>query len=143
MFPSHIPSELLSPFHSFLFLFLFTIFPFTALSLKLSKMSKKTFKCFINGNSREMAIETPISTIRRCIFFLQFYLFMFILAVLSPLVVHRLCLVAVSRRYCVAVVVSHCGGFSHCKARALGCTGSIVVVRRPTCPLACGSCTRD
>ena len=69
MFPSHIPSELLSPFHSFLFLFLFTIFPFTALSLKLSKMSKKTFKCFINGNSREMAIETPISTIRRCIFF--------------------------------------------------------------------------
>ena len=38
---------------------------------------------------------------------------------------------------------SHCGGFSCCSARALGCTGfsswgSVVVAHRLSCPMACG-----
>ena len=101
MFPSHIPSELLSPFHS---LFVFYNFSFYCFKFETVKNVKKIFKCFINGNSREMAIETPISTIRRCIFFYNFtYLFLFWLCQIF-LVVHRLSLVAVSRGYYVAVV---------------------------------------
>ena len=34
--------------------------------------------------------------------------------------------------------VSHCGGFSRCRAQALGCMGSVVVVHRLSCPTARG-----
>ena len=33
---------------------------------------------------------------------------------------------------------SHCGGFSCCRAWALGCMGSVVVVHRLNCSAACG-----
>ena len=36
------------------------------------------------------------------------------------------------------VWASHCGGFSCCRAQALGCTASAVVVHRLSCPATCG-----
>ena len=32
----------------------------------------------------------------------------------------------------------HCNGFSCCGAKALGCSGSVVVVHKLNCPVACG-----
>ena len=64
---------------------------------------------------------------------------------------HGLCLVAASRDYSsLRCVDSHCGGFSCCEAQALGTwasavaahglqsTGSVVVMNRLSCSLACG-----
>ena len=39
---------------------------------------------------------------------------------------------------CCSVLVSHPGGFSCCRAGALGCAASRVVADRLYCPLACG-----
>ena len=37
-----------------------------------------------------------------------------------------------------SVWASHCSGFCCCRAHALGCTGSVVVVCGLSCPVACG-----
>ena len=37
-----------------------------------------------------------------------------------------------------SVWVSHCDGFSCCRAQALGCVGSAVVAHRLNCPVVCG-----
>ena len=48
-------------------------------------------------------------------------------------------LVAVSGGYSSrSAQAFHCNGFSCCGAKALGCSGSVVVVHKLNCPVACG-----
>ena len=39
----------------------------------------------------------------------------------------------------VCVRASRCGGFSHCRAQVLECTGSMVVLHGLSCSRACGT----